>query len=103
MQVWRTPFASEAHALRQPRGEGFFGKIGNAELVRGLSDLLDLAREIAAAALSAAHYQRLTQSARRLFDRHHWIEDAHCDGLAPLLREIVASSESVLDLSLIHI
>lgn len=97
MQVWRTPFASEAHALRQPRGEGFFGKIGNAELVRGLSDLLDLAREISAAALSAAHYQRLTQSARRLFDRHHWIEDAHCDGLAPLLREIVASSESVLD------
>ena len=97
MQVWRTPFAAEEHALAQPAGTGFFARVGNPDLVRGLSDLRDLSREIATEALSAAHYQRLSQNARRLFDRHHWIEDPQCEGLGPLLREIVAGSEAVLD------
>lgn len=97
MQVWRTPFASEEYALRQPPGNSFLGRIGNPDLVRGISDLLDLARETGVAEVSAQRYQRLTQTTRRLFDQYHWIEDPHCEGLAPLLREIVASSEAVLD------
>lgn len=97
MQVWQTPFASEDYAHQHPAGNGFLGRIGNPELVRGISDLLSLARGIEDDDVSAQRYQLLTQTTRRLFDQYHWIEDRHCEGLAPLLREIVASSEAVLD------
>ena len=97
MQVWQTPFAFEDYAQRQPAGNTFMGRIGNPDLVRGISELLSLAREIDGGDASAQRYQLLTQTTRRLFDQYHWIEDSHCDGLAPLLREIIASSEAVLD------
>ncbi|HEY1136865.1 MAG TPA: DNA repair ATPase [Xanthomonadaceae bacterium] len=97
MQVWQTPFAFDDHVAKAPPANTFMGRIGNPELVRGISDLLSLAREIDTADVSAQRYQLLTQTTRRLFDQYHWIEDRHCGGLAPLLREIVGSSEAVLD------
>ena len=46
MQLWQTPFASEEHAHANPPGAGFFGRIGNADLVRGISDLMGIARAV---------------------------------------------------------
>ncbi|WP_133499369.1 DNA repair ATPase [Cognatilysobacter terrigena] len=97
MQVWQTPFVSDEVAAARPPGNSFMGRLGNAELVRGISNLLELTREIERPDVSAARYQLLAQHTRRLFDAHHWIDDAHCCGAATLLREIAASSESVLD------
>ena len=97
MQVWRTPFTSEEYAAQRPPGTSFMGRIGNAALVRGISDLLELARTIDDPAASLQRYQRLVEDARRMFDAHHWIDDAHCDGAAELLRAISATGESVLD------
>ncbi|MBO7942560.1 hypothetical protein JTP77_042655, partial [Streptomyces sp. S9] len=37
------------------------------------------------------------QNTRRLFDAHHWLSDPNCGDVAPLLREIAATAESVLD------
>ncbi|GAB3345580.1 DNA repair ATPase [Marilutibacter aestuarii] len=97
MQVWETPFSSDEFAARQPVGEGFMGRIGNAELVRGISDLFGLVRAISADEVSAQRYEQLAQDTRRLFDLHHWIADPEGGALAPLLHEIVATSESVID------
>jgi len=97
MQVWQTPFYSEVFAASRPTGTSFMGKIGNAELVRGISDLLLLSREIDAEQVSMQRYEKLAHSARRLFDLHHWLADANCADIAPLLRDIAASGEAVLD------
>jgi len=97
MQVWQTPFTSDEFAATRPPGTSFMGRLGNAELVRAMSNLLDLAREIEREEVSAQRYQLLTHGTRRLFDLHHWIDDAQCDGLATLLHEIAATGESVLD------
>ncbi len=97
MQIWATPFASEEFAARQPPRTSFMGRIGNAEVVRGLSDLLGIAREIESSDISAARFERLVGDARRLFDLHHWIDDAHCQGAAGLVKEIAATAEQVLD------
>jgi len=97
MQVWQTPYASEEYAAKQPAGNSFMGKIGNAELVRGMSELISLSREIEASEVSAQRYGLLAQNTRRLFDAHHWLSDPHCGDVAPLLREIAATAESVLD------
>ena len=97
MQIWQTPFTSEEFAARQPPRTSFMGKIGNAELVRGLSDLLGVAREIESTDISAQRFERLVAETRRLFDLHHWVDDANCQGAASLVREIAATSEQVLD------
>ncbi|RNF82377.1 DNA repair ATPase [Montanilutibacter psychrotolerans] len=97
MQVWQTPFCSEDHAAHQPRGTGFMGKIGNAELVRGLSDVLSLCREIDSPDVSVQRYAQLGQNTRRLFDLHHWIADPNCGDTGKLLHDIAATSEAVLD------
>jgi hypothetical protein len=97
MQVWQTPFASDEYAARQPARDSFLGRIGNPELVRGISDLLSICREIDAEDVSLARFERLAQNARRLFDLHHWIGLPQSHGAGALLREIVASGEAVLD------
>ncbi|MBD9414833.1 DNA repair ATPase [Pseudomonas sp. PDM16] len=97
MQIWQTPFCSDEFAARQPARSGFLGKIGNAELVRGVSDLYDLCREIDAPSVSVQRYSLLCQNTRRLFDSYHWLSGEPLAGLAPLLREIAATSELVLD------
>ncbi|NLB14952.1 MAG: DNA repair protein, partial [Gammaproteobacteria bacterium] len=97
MQVWLTPFCFEEYAARQPPATGFLGKIGNAELVRGISELLSLAGEIDTDAVSVQRYTLLVQATRRMFDAHHWIADANAGGFAPLLHEIAATGEAVLD------
>ncbi len=97
MQVWQTPFSSDEFAAHRPAGTSFMARIGNAELVRGISNLLDLGREIDGREVSLARYELLTHNARRLFDAHHWLDDANCEGAATLLHEISATGESMLD------
>ena len=97
MQVWQTPFCFDEYAARQPPATGFLGRIGNAELVRGISDLLSLASEIDSDAVSVQRYTLLVQSTRRMFDAHHWIADAQVGDFSPLLHEIATTGEAVLD------
>ncbi|HYW09209.1 MAG TPA: DNA repair ATPase [Longimicrobium sp.] len=97
MQIWQTPFVSDEFAAARPAGTGFMGKLGNAELVRGISSLVELAREVESPEATARRYQLLVRDTRRLFDAHHWLDDAHCHGVGGLLREIAATGESVLD------
>ncbi|MEE2048396.1 DNA repair ATPase, partial [Nocardiopsis tropica] len=44
MQVWQTPYVSDVYAAAQPAGTGPLERIGNAELVRGVSEALSVAR-----------------------------------------------------------
>ncbi|MBZ9750690.1 DNA repair ATPase [Deinococcus sp. HMF7604] len=97
MQVWQTPFVSDVFAASRPPGTSFLGRLGNAELVRAISDLYELVKELDYPNVSATRYERLTQDTRRLFDGHHWINDAHTGGLHTLLHEIVGTAEAVLD------
>ena len=51
LQVWTTPFCSEEHhAAQLPSADTFLAKLGNRELVRGVSDLLHLQRQAQAPA-----------------------------------------------------
>lgn len=97
MQIWQTPFYSEEFAAQQPSSNSFFGRIGNAELVRGISDLYHIGREIESQSVSATLYEKLSQDARRLFDIYFWLNDKQSLGAAQLLREIAQTSELVLD------
>ncbi|MFF4092483.1 DNA repair ATPase [Streptomyces sp. NPDC001834] len=109
VQRWRTPYVSDTHAASRPAGTGPLARIGNADLVRGVSDLLALAHsteQITGTTPTTAGYARLVADCTRAADRYHWLADPELGGLdAPLteLREtaqqIVGEFETVRELT----
>ncbi|WP_164693379.1 DNA repair ATPase, partial [Pseudomonas viridiflava] len=73
VQIWQTPFFTEDYATGQSSSNSFLGRIGNAELVRGISDLYDLARESVATSATAACFSVLERQVALLFDKYHWL------------------------------
>ncbi|MFI6814128.1 DNA repair ATPase [Nonomuraea sp. NPDC050328] len=94
MQVWQTPYVSDTYAAAQPAGTGPLERIGNAELVRGISDCLSVARMADEMAPSLAMFEALIASCTRAFDAYHWLGE---QGLRTPLADVRATAEQVLD------
>ncbi|GLK08194.1 hypothetical protein GCM10017600_15990 [Streptosporangium carneum] len=94
MQVWQTPYLSDVHAAAQPAGTGPLERIGNAELVRGISDCLSVARMIDEMAPSIPVFEALIAACARVFDHYHWLGEHDLRGP---LSEVRATAEQVLD------
>lgn len=88
MQLWQTPFCSEEHAGEQSAGQGFFGRIGNAELVRGISELNAIARAVREQVPTRTAYEDLIRQCSRAQDAYFWIGEAEAGGLGDELRAI---------------
>jgi len=97
MQVWQTPFFSEEFASTQPPSQSFYGRIGNPELVRGISELYSIVRVIGKQSVSSRLYTELAQHCRKLFDAYHWLDTDELQSIASLLRDIASTAELVLD------
>ncbi|WP_435884137.1 DNA repair ATPase [Streptomyces xiamenensis] len=98
VQVWRSPFTSDAYAAAAPPvGEGPLTRIGNAELVRGISDALTVSRLASELAPGTAVFEAITAACDRLTDQYHWLG---LDGLAGLdepTATLRATAEQVID------
>ncbi|WP_448566573.1 DNA repair ATPase [Thalassotalea ganghwensis] len=97
MQIWKTPFCSPEFASQQPLDNSFYGKIGNPELVRGISDLYNISRKIAVNEVTSQHYHDLIKETKLLFDKYHWLEEAKLDETRDIIKQITDTSELVLD------
>lgn len=97
MQIWQTPYETAEFASKAPTSRTFFGKIGNAELVRGVSDLYSVCRMVDNQSVSLRLYEELSHSAKKIFDDHYWIEDSETREIASILKEISSTSELVID------
>ncbi|VAW57896.1 ATPase involved in DNA repair [hydrothermal vent metagenome] len=97
MQIWNTPFASDNHASNQPESQTFLGKIGNAELVRAISELYSLVRAVREQSASSVLYENLIQDCEKVFSTYYWIEEGEFKALSALVKEIQKTSELVLD------
>ncbi|ASP40633.1 DNA repair protein [Bacterioplanes sanyensis] len=97
MQIWQTPYESDEHASRAPASQTFYGRIGNAELVRGVSDLYSVVRMISQQSVSARLYEELSKAARKAFDDHYWLAETETSTIAELLHDIGSTAELVID------
>jgi len=97
MQVWQTPYESAEFASKAPPSQTFYGRIGNAELVRGVSDFYSLCRLIKNQTVSSRLYEELSKSAKKVFDDHYWISEPETIELADTIKEIASTSELVID------
>ncbi|MAZ66913.1 MAG: DNA repair protein [Kangiellaceae bacterium] len=97
IQIWKTPYFSDEFAAAQPERQSFYGKIGNAELVRGISELYSLSRSVLEANVSSSHYNDLAKRCQKLFDAYHWLTSSQLDGIDDLVKQIGETAEMVLD------
>jgi len=97
MQIWDTPYVSEEHASAVPSNQGFFSRIGNAELVRGVSDLYSICRAARESTVSAKHYELLSRASSKMFDDHYWIDEEQTQGAGALVRQIGETVELIVD------
>lgn len=97
MQIWQTPFVSDEYASRQPPGDSFYARIGNAELVRGISDLYSVIRSVQQPDVSMTHYNQLIKASNRLFEAYYWFESPELAEIKHVVSEISSTSDKVLD------
>ncbi|CAM3446762.1 AAA family ATPase [Corallococcus sp. ZKHCc1 1396] len=96
MQVWQTPFVSDEHAARLPPAPGYLGKVGNAELVRGISDALTLPRVARTDKPTRRTYEDLVSAATRALDAYYWLNHAEV-GLQEPIELLRRTSELIID------
>ncbi|MFF4178299.1 DNA repair ATPase [Streptomyces sp. NPDC001750] len=99
VQRWRTPYVSDTHAASRPAGTGPLARIGNADLVRGVSDLLALAHsteQITGTTPTAAGYAQLVADCTRATDRYHWLADPELGRLDAPLAELRETAQQII-------
>ncbi len=97
MQIWQTPFMSDAVAAAAPTTGSYLEKVGNAELVRGISDCLSIRRAVEDQQPSTRVYEDLIKSVTRMLDQYHWLASGEIGDLATPLGEIRATAELIID------
>ncbi|MBT2394827.1 DNA repair ATPase [Streptomyces sp. ISL-100] len=95
VQVWRTPYVCDTYPA--PVVEGPLARIGNADLVHGISDCLAIARQAAETTATSELYEALVTACTRAADRFHWLGDADAGDLRTPLDEVRATAEQVLE------
>ncbi len=97
MQVWRTPFTSAEFAATAPKTGSFLAKVGNPDLVRGISESLSLKRLANADAPTRQTWEDLIGASGRMVDAFHWLGHAECFDLLSTLKELRAIAEQIID------
>ncbi|CAM3438401.1 DNA repair ATPase [Stackebrandtia soli] len=97
MQVWQTPFVADTYAAALPVGNSPLERLGNAELVRGISDALSVPRMVADMEPSTEVFEALIAACTRALDSYYWLADEEVGELAEPLALVRDTATAVLD------
>ncbi|MDR0716002.1 MAG: DNA repair ATPase [Azoarcus sp.] len=95
--MWQTPFSSEEHMIRAAAAQGFWGRIGNPELVRGIAELTAIARAVREQTPTRAAYEDIIRQCERALDAFFWLDTEEAGGLDADLRAIAEAARNTLD------
>ncbi|MBB6417853.1 DNA repair ATPase [Streptomyces sp. AK010] len=96
VQLWDSPYVSDTHAAAEPVGTGPLARIGNADLVRGISDCLSIRGAVADTAPTSEVYAALLAACDRVADTHHWLADPEMGDLHTPLSNLRDTAQQVL-------
>ena len=97
MQVWKTPFTSAEHAASAPTDGSYLGKVGNADLVRGLSDALSIARLASTQQPKRTTFEDILSLATRAGDAYYWLGHADAGDLKTAIADVKSTAKLILD------
>ncbi|MFF7546246.1 DNA repair ATPase [Streptomyces canus] len=96
VQLWNSPFVSDTHAAARPVGVGSLARVGNADLVRGISDCLSITRAVTETTPTREVYEALATACVRTTDSHHWLAEPGLGDLHEPLAQVRTTAEQVL-------
>ncbi|WP_329272478.1 DNA repair ATPase [Streptomyces pseudovenezuelae] len=96
LQLWNSPYVSDTHAAAQPVGAGPLTRVGNADLVRGISDCLSITRAVNETTPTSEVYEALAAACGRATDSYHWLGEPELGDLHTPLTQVRATAEQVL-------
>ncbi|MYS92932.1 MULTISPECIES: DNA repair ATPase [Streptomyces] len=96
VQLWNSPYVSDTYAAAQPVGIGPLARIGNADLVRGISDCLSITGAVADTTPASGVYEALLAACARAADTHHWLGDRELGDLLTPLAHLRETAQQVL-------
>ncbi|MGQ5603089.1 DNA repair ATPase [Streptomyces sp. EKS3.2] len=96
VQRWTSPYVSDTHAAAQPAGTGPLARVGNADLVRGISDCLSVTRAVTETTPTGEVYEALVAACARVADSHHWLTEADLGALYEPLAQVRDTAQQVL-------
>ncbi|WP_405638836.1 DNA repair ATPase [Streptomyces sp. NBC_00019] len=96
VQMWHSPYVSDTHAAVQPVGTGPLARVGNADLVRGISDCLSITRAVAETTPTSEVYDALATACVRAVDSYHWLGEPELGNLHEPLEQLRTTAEQVL-------
>ncbi len=97
MQVWQTPFMSAELAAAAPTDGSFLANVGNAELVRGISDAFSICRLIDNAEPTRHIFEDLIRNTSRTIDSYFWLDNQEVGNLKSTLNEIATTADLIVD------
>ncbi|MFC9289276.1 DNA repair ATPase [Streptomyces sp. NPDC057052] len=96
VQLWRSPYLSDTRAAARPVGDGPLARVGNADLVRGISDCLSIAGAAAGTTPTNEVYEALVAACDRTADTRPWLGDPELGDLREPLTRVRTTAEQVL-------
>ncbi|MEU3898759.1 DNA repair ATPase [Streptomyces sp. NPDC045251] len=96
VQRWTSPYVSDTHAATRPPGTGPLARVGNPDLVRGISDCLSVTRAVTETTPTGEVYEALVAACVRTADTHHWLTEPDLGALHEPLTQVRATAEQVL-------
>ncbi|MDN3023530.1 DNA repair ATPase [Streptomyces sp. S.PB5] len=96
VQLWNSPYVSDTHAATRPAGTGPLARVGNTDLVRGISDCLSLTRAVAETTPTSEVYEVLAAACVRTADSYHWLGEPELGDLRTPLTQVRVTAEQVL-------
>ena len=97
VQVWQTPFTSAEFAATAPTDGSFLAKVGNADLVRGISDAYTLVTYARNDEPSRASFEELIASCTRFEDAYFWIDNPEAGNLKEAVAALRSTTELIID------
>ncbi len=97
VQVWQTPFTTVEFAASAPTNGSYLAKVGNADLVAGISEALTVQKLAVLDTPTRRSFEDVVSFSQRLLDAHYWLAHAEAFDLASVVRETQAAAALIID------
>ena len=97
VQIWGTPFVSAEVHEAVPTDGSLLGRIGNRDLVRGISDALTLVNLVSNSSPTRQVYEELVLACNRFIDAYYWAHEPDVGDLRSHVEEVRRTSELIID------
>ncbi len=97
VQIWQTPLTSAEYAATAPTDGSFLAKVGNAELVRGISDAYTLVTFARNDAPTRASFEELIAATTRFEDAYFWVSNPEAGNLREAVAALRGTTELIID------